>query len=173
MSLSEQQARFFDLFGYLSFPGLFAAEAAAITQAFEAIWAARGGGHHQRPHDHERNSALLPFIDLHPYLCALLDDERVEGIGAGLLGEDFNYMSSDGNFYVGDTAWHSDGHKRPRGYRSIKLAFYLDPVGRDTGCLRIVPGSHRIGEAYAEGLPGRVVLIRFHLERARLFSFSC
>ena len=30
-----------------------------------------------------------------------------------------------------------------------------------------------IGEAYSEGLPGRVVLIRFHLERARLFSFSC
>ncbi len=30
-----------------------------------------------------------------------------------------------------------------------------------------------IGQAYAEGLPGRVVLIRFHLELARLFSFSC
>ncbi len=30
-----------------------------------------------------------------------------------------------------------------------------------------------IGEAYGEGLPGRVALIRFHLERARLFSFSC
>ena len=44
MPLTEQQVRFFDLFGYLSFPGLFAAEAAAITQAFEAIWAARGGG---------------------------------------------------------------------------------------------------------------------------------
>ena len=152
MPLTEQQVRFFDLFGYLSFPGLFAAEAAAITQAFEAIWAARGGGHHQHPHDHERNSALLPFIDLHPHLCALLDDERVEGIGTGLLGEDFSYMSSDGNFYVGDTVWHSDGYKRPRGYRSIKLAFYLDSVGRDTGCLRLVPGSHRIGEAYAEAV---------------------
>ncbi len=30
-----------------------------------------------------------------------------------------------------------------------------------------------IGEAYAEGLPGRIISIRFHLERARLFSFSC
>ena len=30
-----------------------------------------------------------------------------------------------------------------------------------------------IGEAYAEGLPGRVLAIRFHLERARLYSFSC
>ena len=33
--------------------------------------------------------------------------------------------------------------------------------------------SSLIGEAYREGLPGRVVSIRFHLDRARLFSFSC
>ena len=26
---------------------------------------------------------------------------------------------------------------------SIKAAFYLDPVGRESGCLRVVPGSHR------------------------------
>ena len=25
-----------------------------------------------------------------------------------LLGEDYNYASSDGNYYVGDTKWHSD-----------------------------------------------------------------
>ena len=36
------------------------------------------GGHQQQPHDHQRRSALLLFIDQHPYLCALLDDERVE-----------------------------------------------------------------------------------------------
>ena len=152
MSLNDGQARFFDLFGYLTFPGLFAVEAKAIAEAFEAVWAEQGDGHAGRPHDHEKNSSLLPFIDRHPYLCSLLDDERVESIGAGLLGEDFNYMSSDGNFYVGDTVWHSDGYKRPLAYRSLKLAFYLDPVGPDSGCLRLVPGSHRIGEPYAEGV---------------------
>ncbi len=30
-----------------------------------------------------------------------------------------------------------------------------------------------IGEAYNEGLPGRVVTIRFYFEHARLFSFAC
>ena len=150
MPLTKQEKCFFDVFGYLSFPGLFAGEAEALTQAFEAVWTAHGGGHNQRPHDHQQNSALLPFIDHHPYLCALLDDERVERIGAGLLGEDFNYMSSDGNYFVGDTVWHSDGYQRAPGYRSIKLALYLDPLGHDSGCLRVVPGSHRIGEAYAE-----------------------
>ncbi|MEE2833846.1 MAG: phytanoyl-CoA dioxygenase family protein, partial [Candidatus Latescibacterota bacterium] len=83
---------------------------------------------------------------------SLLDDERVESIGAGLLGEDFNYMSSDGNYFVGDTVWHSDGYQRAPGYRSIKLAFYLDAVGHDSGCLHVVPGSQQVGDSYAEGV---------------------
>jgi hypothetical protein len=152
VSLTEQQVRFFDLFGYLSLPGLFAEEAESITQAFDEVWEEHGGGHNNRAHDNEQNSALLPFIDQHPYLCALLDDERVEGIGASLVGEDFNYMSSDGNYFVGDTVWHSDGYNRAPGYLSIKLAFYLDAAGRDSGCLRVVPGSHRRGEVYAEAV---------------------
>ena len=152
MYLTEQQTRFFETFGYLSFPGLFAAEAAAITEAFEDVWAEYGGGHYRRPHDHQQRSSLLPFIDQHPYLCALLDDERIEGVAADLLGEDFNYMSSDGNFYVGDTNWHSDGYDRSPGYRSIKTAFYLDPMGRDSGCLRFIPGSHNMGDAFSDAV---------------------
>ena len=67
----------------------------------------------------------------------------------------------DGNFYVGDTVWHpdmgwdphipegqSDPNKNVGAWRyhyhpSIKVAFYLDPVGKDTGCLRVIPGAHR------------------------------
>ena len=30
-----------------------------------------------------------------------------------------------------------------------------------------------IGAAYLEGTPGRVMSIRFDIDRARLFSFSC
>jgi ectoine hydroxylase-related dioxygenase (phytanoyl-CoA dioxygenase family) len=30
------------------------------------------------------------------------------------------------------------------GYGRIKVAFYLDPVAKDTGCLRVIPGSHRL-----------------------------
>ena len=152
MTLTEKQKSLFDVFGFLNFSGLFAREAETITRAFEAVWAEHGGGHNGHPHDDQQNSALLPFIDQHPYLCALLDDERVEAIGAGLLGEDFNYMSSDGNYFVGDTVWHSDGYQRAPGYCSIKLAFYLDAVGYESGCLRVIPGSHKMGDAYAEGV---------------------
>jgi hypothetical protein len=158
MPPTGQQITFFDILGYVSFPGLFAREAESITQAFEAVWTEHGGGHNQRPHDHRKNSALLPLLDRHPYLCGLLDDQRVEGIGAGLLGADSNSRSSDGNYFVGDTVWHSDGYLRAPGYHSIKLTFDLDLVGRDAGCLRFIPGSHKVGDAGDVDGWGRLVL---------------
>jgi hypothetical protein len=150
MNLSEQQTRFFDLFGYLSFPGLMADRIEEITREFEALWASRGGGHHGQPHDYMRRSCIPQFIDENEVLSSLLDDPRILGIAKSLLGEDFNYMGSDGNYYVGDTGWHSDG--RHLQGRHIKLAFYLDPLTRTTGCLRVVPGSHLPGDRYSDQL---------------------
>ena len=150
MTLSDQQLAFFETFGYLTFPGAFADEAERITVEFERVWAEHGGGHNRQAHDHERRSALVPFIDQSEYLSALLDDPRIDGVVSALLGDDYNYTGSDGNFYVGDTRWHSDGFARMK-YRSIKIALYLDPVTRDSGCLRVIPGSHIRGDGYAEG----------------------
>jgi len=151
MYLSEQQHAFFRTFGFLSFPGLFKDEIAGIIQAFEDIWERRGGGHGGKAHDGTARSALVPFIDQDERLCALLDDPRVTGIASDLLGEDFNYMGSDGNYYVGDTRWHSDGW-RTNGILHIKMALYLDPVGADSGCLRVIPGSSFTGDAFANAL---------------------
>ena len=73
MGLSDEQLRYYGTFGFLSFPGLFAAEIEAITDAFEAVWAASG-----RTHDHVKRSMLIPFIDQNAYLCGLLDDPRID-----------------------------------------------------------------------------------------------
>ena len=151
MKLTEHEINRFRTFGYLAFPGHFADEIGDITGAFEKVWADHGGGHDGRPHDHRHRSALVPFIDQHEYLCSLIDDPRIEGVMASLLGDDFNYTGSDGNFYVGDTQWHSDGYLDKK-YTSIKIAFYLDAVKRDSGCLRVIPGSHHFGDAFAEEL---------------------
>ena len=94
---------------------------------------------------------LMPFVDRDEYLSALMDDPRIEGAIASLLGGDFNYMGGSGNYYVGDTQWHSDSHSDSK-YTSIKLAFYLDPLAKDTGCLRVIPGSHMIGDRFADSL---------------------
>ena len=107
--LNDQKKSFFDTFGFLAFPGLLADCINEIIDVFEAVWSQRGGGHNGQPHDGMRRSCIVPFIDQHERLCALLDDPRINGILAGLLGENFNYMGSDGNYYAGDTQWHSDG----------------------------------------------------------------
>ena len=151
MRLTKQQLSFFETFGYLAFPGLFAEEASKITESFEQIWTDHGGGHDGKPHDHEQRSALLPFIDENEYLSSLLDDPRIVGPAASIMGRNFNYTASDGNYYVGDTAWHSDGYREKK-YLSCKMAFYLDPVNRDTGCLRVIPGSHKWGDQFSNML---------------------
>ena len=152
--LNQQQLNFFDTFGYLALPGLMADCIDEIIDAFEQVWAERGGGHYGQPHDGERRSCIVPFIDQHERLCALLDDPRIEGLLASLLGDDFNYSGSDGNYYAGDTRWHSDGYQKE--IRHVKIAFYLDHLTRDTGCLRVIPGSHRRGDQYAETLEANV-----------------
>ncbi len=155
MHLSDQQLAYFKTFGFLAFPGLFAPDIAAITQAFEDVWQRHGGGHGGTTHEGKARSALVPFIDQDEQLCALLDDPRILGIASSLLGDDFNYMGSDGNFYVGDTRWHSDGW-RTNGMLHIKMAFYLDPVGADSGCLRVIPGSCYTDDQYARTLQATI-----------------
>src|SRR5258707_12983336 len=150
--LTEQQLAQFDAFGYLGFPGLLADRAGAIIEEFETVWARHGGGHAGKPHDGKARSAMVQFLDQSEYLSTLLDDARIHDIAASLLGDDFNYMGRDGNFYAGDTRWHSDGYGGRGGMRHIKVAFYLDPLTRDTGALRVIPGSHRVGEPYADQL---------------------
>ena len=139
MHLTEQQFNFFHTFGFIHIPQLFAPdEVAWITEEFQHVLDTYGKGD---AHDGSQRTMIVPTIDHSEKLCTLLDDPRVVGIASDILGDDFNYASGDGNYYSGDTGWHADG-----GYPeifAIKIAYYLDPLRRDTGCLRVMPGSHR------------------------------
>ena len=137
MKLTEEQLRFFNTFGFLLFPGLFAKDINTLTNEFEQTWTEHGGDQH----DHKQRLYLFPFINQNEYLSSLLDDPRINGIARSILGKDFNYLHSDGNYYVGDTYWHSDKYADDNKL-TIKMFFYLDHVTRDTGCLRVIPGSH-------------------------------
>ena len=146
MRLTEQQLRFYKTFGFLKFPGLFRNAVDDITDAFEEVWKESG-----REHDFTGRSTIAAFADRSEYLSGLLDDPRVDGVVSSILGDDYGYATSDGNYYVGDTRWHSD-HDAKAPYHSLKIAFYLDPVGRDTGCLRVIPGSCHWGDRFTAAL---------------------
>ena len=169
MKLSDQQVQFFSTFGFIKFPGIFAGDIGRITDAYEQVWKDHGGGYEGRVHDYEHRSVLWPFIDDNEYLSSLIDDKRIKAIGTSLLGNGFNYASSDGNFYVGDTNWHSDTcrnfnygpvmndpSRSSYGYGALKLGFYLDPLTKDEGCLRVIPGSHRVGDKFGDSLQGEI-----------------
>jgi hypothetical protein len=154
--LTEQQVDYFNTFGFMKFPGLLADQIGEIEAAFEGIWADHGGGHNGKPHDGQARSCLVPFIDQSERLCQLIDHPAIVGIASSLLGDDFNYCSSDGNYYVGDTKWHSDGWRSPDGYLYIKMAIYLDPLTKENGCLRVIPGSHRPGDWFSDRLHAQI-----------------
>ena len=146
--LTEQQMAFFNTFGYLHFPGLLSDRIEQIIVEFEALFTSKGGGHNGRQHEGVARSCIVPFIDQSEYLSSLLDDPRILAIANSTCGEDFAYCSSDGNYYVGDTGWHSDTISP--NYPYVKIALYLDPITRDTGALRVIPGSHLFGDRFAD-----------------------
>ncbi len=154
--LTEQQLAFFDTFGFLAFPGLLADSIDKVIAEFEAVWETHGYGHNGKSHDGNARSCIVQFLDQRPYLAGLLDDPRIHDIAASVCGDDFNYMGSDGNYYTGDTRWHSDGYGGRGGPRHAKIAFYLDPLTRDNGALRVIPGSHRVGEPWPDQLERQV-----------------
>ena len=142
--LSQQQMNFMETFGYLHFPGMLNDRIDQIIEAFEQVWVDMN-----IEHPETQRTYIVPFIGQSDYLSSLLDDDRIDGIFTSLLGEDYVYLGSDGNFYSGDTDWHSDGGW-PRPIRFYKMALYLDPLTADSGAVRFIPGSHRYGDDYAE-----------------------
>ena len=152
MKLTDHQIKIFDTFGYLVLPGILKDSADWIIQEFHQVFSSRKDVVHDGS---KRTMFPLTFIDQNEKLCTLLDDPRIVGICKGLLGDDFLYEGGDGNFYSGDTGWHSDNMPNMGMYkalRHIKIAFYLDPLTRDTGALRVIPGSHIPGDQFSESL---------------------
>ena len=139
MALTLAQCEFFKLFGYLYLPNLLTEEIDWLTEEHRAVFEKKG-----MVHDGTKRSQIVPFIDQSERLCTLLDHPKVLEVIGSLLGEDFNYVGGDGNYYSGDTGWHSDGAHRVGLYAKFHL--YLDPLTRDTGCIRVIPGSHLFGE---------------------------
>ncbi len=152
--LTPEQIDFFHTFGYIGLPGLMKDRIAEITDAYTEVFTKNGGGHFGKPHDGKTRSCIIPFPDKHPVLAGLLDDPKIHGAAVSLLGDDFNYMASDGNYYAGDTGWHSDGWSNHPLF--IKIAFYLDPLVKENGCLRVIPGSHIPGDKFSETLSRNV-----------------
>jgi hypothetical protein len=139
--LTSQQKAYFETFGFIVRRQLFSPEEmAAIADEFEDVL---NEDRHNKPFEGKTRHAVSAFVEKRPLLRQLVEDDRIYEPIRQLLGPDFIWQASDGNLYVGDTAWHRDAGDLELNFTRIKVAVYLDPVGRETGCLRVIPGSHR------------------------------
>lgn len=153
--LNPQQVKFYETFGYLVLPGLFADDIAEITEGFEAIFADEATPRIDLDFPLHRNEprAMVPgFIDRHPALAGLAHDPRIVSVVRALLGNEAEYAESDGNLYSCDSEWHCDIYGSPLDVRHTKLAFYLDPLRRDSGAVRLIPGTNHWDGSYAKTL---------------------
>jgi ectoine hydroxylase-related dioxygenase (phytanoyl-CoA dioxygenase family) len=138
VSIAEQ-ATFFETFGYLVLRRAFSSdEMISITTEFDLEMAE---GRQGRPFEGDNRQIVYALVEKR--LPWVLTDDRIFGTVERMLGANFTWIASDSNLYVGDTSWHPDNDRTDLDYETLKVALYLDPVDRDTGCLRVIPGSHR------------------------------
>ena len=140
--LTSEQIAHFETFGFLVLRQLFTQEEVAIMkrESVEIFDEVRGG----KPFTGEAWEAVQPFFERRPFLSRVPEDDRIYNIGVDLLGPDFILEGTEGNLHVGDTRWHGDPPDEAS-VRHPKITFYTEPVTRETGCLRVIPGSHRSG----------------------------
>ena len=141
--LTPGQTIQFTTFGFLILRRVFtAAEMVEITREANQVW----------QEDRERQSQerpyqiVVPFVEERPRLAELADDDRIYLPIQDLLGTDFIWGGSEGHkgsfTERGLLQWHSD---RPDSvgveYDRIKVMIYLEPLQKETGALRVIPGS--------------------------------
>ena len=139
--LTEQQKHEFETFGFLLLKDFIPSEEMQpYIDAFDETMTKANGG---VPWQHAPKTHFVkPFYRYNPAVYhRLLDDEKLSEVVEDLLGEDFVFLAAAGHHRWGGTVWHHDS-LAPEGQTHLKVVFYLQPVRADTGCLRVLPGSH-------------------------------
>ena len=139
--LTAAQETYFDTFGFLVFKELFSGdEIASITHEADKIWTTEGSN------NMEEARAIAPFVERSELLTQIVTDDRIYLPLQQLIGPGFIWAGSEGNITThGHHPWHPDrpGTGMELEYLRLKVSMYLDPVTAQSGCLRVIPGSHK------------------------------
>ncbi len=145
--LAPAEVSLFHTFGFLMRPQLLTSnEMAAITVSADALWDVDN-----TPESDIGDRRVGHFVERIPMLSALVADDRIYGVAEKLLGPDFVWVGSEGNeTYYSNLHWHPDRkYYRPdevhhMDFPQLKMMIYLERVTEDTGCMRVLPGSHHL-----------------------------
>ena len=153
--LTAEQIAFYQAFGFVALRQAFSREEMSIIEReFETTVSE---DRHGKPFDGQENQVVRYRI-VHQ-LDARGLTQRVHHAAEQLLGSGTIMTADASSIFSGETAWHADEgwHPSMRGGRSgpppghfhpgVQVAMYLDPLTRDTGCLRVLPCSHLLPNA--------------------------
>jgi hypothetical protein len=139
--ISPEQKAHFDTFGFLILRQAFTPdEINKITSEADIVL-------EENSLSKNEGITLDQFVERHPPLLPLLDDDRIQDTITGLLGPGFVWAGSEGQItHHREHGWHPDrpGDEEEVSYLRIKVMLYLDALDKDNGCLRVIPGSHRL-----------------------------
>jgi hypothetical protein len=147
-------------FGFGIIRGFF--EATSLTEEIDRVMR-RGLVSQQATHYSGINFQYVPMMIAEtPASLTLLD--RVGVLAESLLGGPVLPTRAKGTRYFGNTPWHTDSESP---VTSIGFIAYCEPLDRENGALRVIPGSHHreYGDAIRElgvraetvGIPSHVV----------------
>lgn len=143
--VTDHQRTYFDAYGYVVLPGLFADDVDGISTAFDEVFADAGNPRLEINvvgHRFHSQYAMANFIERHPRLARLTADDRVTGAVAKLLGPGATYLNSDGSIYCCETEWHYDSPMEMPERRHAKVMLYLESLDHGSGAPRVLPASH-------------------------------
>jgi hypothetical protein len=160
-NLTRQSADAFRTFGFVVLRGFF--EPSPLAAEIDRVMADGLGDGVSRTGDTQFQYVPMMTAET-PVSLSLLD--RAETVAAALLGGPVLPTRAKGVRYFGDTMWHTDSDSP---LTSVGFLAYLEPVGAESGALRVIPGSHHpqlrdairaLGAAglAAPGLPHHVVV---------------
>jgi len=137
--ITAEQKAYFHTFGFIHLPKQFSVEEMeAVTREADRLWE-----EHREGRPMGENQQIQEFVEKGPLMSQMVVDDRIWGIVEGLLGSRFIWNGSEGNLsFNTEQNWHTDRPNEPHA-TTYSFHLYLDKVRADTGCLRVIPGSHR------------------------------
>ena len=92
---------------------------------------------------------MSEFVEQSQVLTRIVNNRLRQSVEL-LIGSDFLWAGSEGN-YTSDLVnnahrWHNDRPAETESelaFTRLKINIYLDPLTKETGALRVLPGSHR------------------------------
>ncbi len=140
--VTQQQADFFRLFGYLPLPGFFDADELAVIEEEYALGHAAASQVYSSAIGVRGQMSWSNMREQTPFLSAALETQKLRHTAEALLSPSAVGVMSNGNVFSGNlTEWHADTSVAD--FHSLKFVAYLDPVDADSGALRVLPGSHK------------------------------